>query len=228
MKTAIICVLKSGGDFHPIDVIRLKGMLEKNITMPYDFYCLTDTGRSIVDMVSTGADVLRFFALPLRFDYSGWWSKVELFRKDLVDADRIIYFDLDTIILDNIDDLLMQDFDFIGLRPFNPIRSRWENYVASAIMSWRNDGSFNFLFDQFNYEKHSRKFPGDQDYLSFMLKQVGKSYVHWQNVVDGIYSYKRHVKRFGLKETARIICFHGSPRPNQVDAKWIKEAWYAA
>ena len=100
--------------------------------------------------------------------------------------------------------------------------------MASAIMSWRNNGSFNFLFDQFNYHKHSRKFAGDQDYLSFQLKQVGKSYVHWQNVVDGIYSYKRHVKRFGLKETARIICFHGSPRPNQLNVEWVKEAWHEA
>lgn len=218
MKIAIICVLKSGGDFHPIDVFRFKWMLDKNITIPHHFYCLTDMSTAMDDV----------YDLPLLCNYRGWWSKVELFRPDLVNADRIIYFDLDTIILGNIDNLITQDFDFIGLRPFNPTRAQRKDYVASAIMSWRNNGSFNFLSEQFNYKKHSLKFTGDQDYLSSALKQVGKSYVYWQNVVDGIYSYKRHVKQNGLQEDARVVCFHGFPRPNQVDAKWVKEAWHEA
>ena len=212
-KVAILCVLKSGGDFVPSDVGKLKIMLGKSVTVPYEFYCLTDV-HGMDNCVKT---------LPLLNNYPGWWSKVELFRNDLVASDRVVYFDLDTIIRSNIDDLVVREEDFIGLRPFNPTRSKWNGYVASAIMSWKNDNSFDFIFRDFIYPQHSTDFRGDQDYLSEKLAEKDLEFFYWQDLVDGIYSYKRHVRKYGL-HNARIVCFHGSPRPYNVDAVWIREA----
>lgn len=214
MKIAVICVLKSGGDFTPSDVGKLKIMLGKNTTVPYRFYCLTDV-HGMNNCVET---------LPLLNNYPGWWSKIELFRDDLVEADRIVYFDLDTIILANIDDLLLQDKCFIGLRPFNLKRSKWEGYVASAILSWHNNSTYNFIFNDFNYVHHSSVFKGDQDYISNILTERDKLFYHWQDLVSGICSYKRHVRSRGLLEGMRVVCFHGFPRPYDLRAHWIENA----
>lgn len=210
-KIAIICVLKSGGDFSFLDVVKLKTMLEKNVTVPYTFYCLTNTNSPTV-----------FKLLPLLSNYRGWWSKIELFKPNLVKEHRIVYFDLDTVIVSNIDDLLLQDHDFIGLKPFNLRRSLIDGYIASGIMSWRNDGTFNYIFNKFKYLYDSRKYAGDQDYISYMLQKREIIPMYWQSLVDGIYSYKRHLKgKVGsVKFNPRVVCFHGLPRPHQVNVNW--------
>lgn len=210
---AVVCVLKSGGDFTTHDVTNLKVMLDKNITIPYDFYCLTDL---------LGMGMLH--KIPLVHEYSGWWSKIELFRPDLVKEERIIYFDLDTVILGNIDDLLLQDSDFMGLRLFRHAPEKENKYAGSGILGWKNDGSFDFLFKQFKYGVHSKRFRGDQDYFSWQLCQKGIKFRYWQDLVGGIYSYKRHVRIDGMKDDTKVVCFHGTPRPWQVNEPWIKNA----
>jgi len=212
----VVCVLKSGGDFDTMDVVNLKVMLDKNISIPYDFYCLTD-------LVGINWPAGTLDIMPLVYDYKGWWSKIELFRPGLIDSERIVYFDLDTIILDNIDDLLVREENFIGLQTFIPGK-RWRNYLGSGILSWKNDGSFNFLFEEFEYGKHPRALRGDQDYISSKLKQHSIEFHYWQDLVGGMYSYKRNVRHYGLPVDARIVCFHGVPRPHEVTADWIQNA----
>ena len=210
---AVVCVLKSGGDFTTQDVINLRIMLDKNITVPYDFYCLTDL-----------LEVGRFHITPLVHGYSGWWSKIELFRPGLVRADRIVYFDLDTVIIGNIDELLLQDADFMGLRLFRHAPEKENKYAGSGILGWKNDGSFDFLFKQFEYGSHPKRFRGDQDYFSWQLCQKNIKFRYWQDLVSGIYSYKRHVRIDGMADDAKVICFHGTPRPWEVGEPWVKEA----
>lgn len=198
------------------DVINLKVMLDKNISVAYDFYCLTD----LVGINWIGGT---FNVLPFVYNYRGWWSKIELFRPRLVESERIVYFDLDTIILDNIDDLLLQEEDFIGLQTFIPGK-KWSNYMGSGILSWKNDGSFDFLFEEFKYVNHSKALRGDQDYISLKLKQHNIKFNYWQDMVGGMYSYKRNVRGRYLPDDARIVCFHGNPRPNQVQDDWVQNA----
>jgi hypothetical protein len=212
-KIAVVCVLKSGGDFGVEDVANLKFMLDKNITIPYTFYCLTDL-----------LDVGALHRIPLEYDYSGWWSKIELFRPDLLQEDRIVYFDLDTVIVGNIDEFLLQDADFVGLRLFRHAPQKEGKYAGSGILGWKNDGSFDFMFKQFEYESHPGQFRGDQDYFSWQLCRKNIRFSYWQDLVSGIYSYKRHVRINGMADDAKVICFHGTPRPWEVSAPWIKEA----
>lgn len=210
----VVCVLKSGGDFHVKDVCNLKTMLERNITIPYEFYCLTDMFTFLNGV----------YVRPLKFDYVGWWSKIELFRPGLFESERIVYFDLDTIILNNIDDLLLQEDDFIGLRPFNPTRAKRKRYLGSGVLGWKNDGSFDFLFKEFRYAHYRGMLWGDQDYISLKLGHHNIKFNYWQERVSGIYSYKRHVLGSGLPADARIVCFHGVPRPHQVKTDWVQNA----
>lgn len=205
-QTAIICVLKLGGDFIMKDVEILHEMLLKHTTIPFDFVCLTDDDMS-----------KPFRTISLRNKYKGWWSKIELFRSELVLNERILYFDLDTVITQNIDNLLEQDEKFIGLLPFNKKKVKIKDFVASGIMGWINDGSFSFVYDEFNYAQARFIYKGDQDYISDKLKENLIPITYWQDIVEGVFSYKRHIRNKKVKkEDARIICFHGKPRPKKV------------
>lgn len=210
-NVAIICVLKSGGDFCVCDVDVLYDMLKQHTTVPFDFYCLTD-------LDTKG----KYKTIPLLNNFHGWWSKIELFRSNLVPNKRIFYLDLDTVIIANIDEFLVREEPFIGLRPFgNDSYIGVDNYFASGVLSWVNDGSFTFLYDLFNYAIHRKQFRGDQDYLSYAMQYANSTpfqAVLWQNITKGIYSYKKHIlTKLVPRHHAKIVCFHGKPRPKHVN-----------
>lgn len=206
---AIACVLRSGGDFDERYVKNLRNMLQRNLTRPFRFVCLTDL-PSI-----NGVEMIR-----LSNGHPGWWSKIELFRPGWVDVERILYFDLDTIILRNIDDMLALNDDFYGLRPWNR-RNRMMGNCASGIMSWKN-GAYDFLYDEFNADRINQM--GDQAYISAALREHGGKFTALQDAVPGIYSYKREC-RSNPPDNARVVCFHGRPRIHECRDHWAREAW---
>ena len=212
-KLVIICVLKSGGDYGLAYVNKLKHMLIRHTTLPYEFICLSD-----LEIPSYLCK-----SIKLQDGLPGWWSKIELFREELIDADRIVYFDLDTVILDNIDELLKRDEYFIGLKPFNQKRRKNPYLFGSGIMSWENDGMLSFIYEEFR-KYMAQWFKGDQEYIARKLDEKGILLSFWQSLVSGVYSYKRQCKE-ALPEDAKIVCFHGHPRLPEVKKQWVKENW---
>jgi len=210
-KVTILCVLKSGGDFTPEYVTKLHNMVERNTTQAYEFICLTDftkiKGCQTVELLN---------------DLTGWWSKIELFRPGLTYTEKLIYFDLDTIILDNIDAFFEFGDGFYGLRPWNR-GNQLRGQFGSGIMAWKSN-SVDFLYNGFDISKISPHF-GDQAYISKSLVDNGVIYQPLQDVVSGIYSYKRECRHKGPPSNARVICFHGRPRVHEVNERWVHEAW---
>lgn len=95
-----------GRDFTIRDVERLYQTVSKHIDRPFDFYCLTNTKEELPAYVK---------AIPLKYAWPGWWSKMEIHRPDLP-AGRTLYMDLDSHavrglapILDYPGDLVMFD-----------------------------------------------------------------------------------------------------------------------
>ncbi len=211
-RVTVVCVLKSGGDFTVDYVRRLHNMIKRNSTVPFRFVCLTDT-----DVHLDGCNVLK-----LKDNFPKWWSKVELFRPDLFKSEYVIYFDLDTVIVSNIDSLLRMEVDFAALQPWNP-QNRKNGYFASGLMLWKNE-RYSFLYKEFDV-KSIDSFPvGDQQYMSEALEKHKEHFQSLQDRVPGIYSFKRNC-RSGLPKGARIICFHGKPRPADIGANWAKSHW---
>lgn len=177
-------------------------MVSKNITIPHRFVCLTNTNVPCE-------------SIPLERNWPGWWSKIELFRPGLFEG-QVFYLDLDTVILKNIDNIVSQEEDFIGLRPFNPLKVLDTWYFASGLLGWKA-GKFDFLYEDFDFALEHKINRGDQDYLSKALDTRDIEFIYWQDLVDGIFSYKRHVRNTAYNVTdPSIICFHGSPRPWEV------------
>lgn len=195
----------------PSWITKLQRMVDDNLLMPHKFVCLSN--------VEVPCE-----RIPLKHNWRGWWSKIEIFRPGLFE-DEILYIDLDTVILDSIGDMFYHGKDFVGLRPFNPINAVRQNYFASGMMSWKNDSEYqmSFIYECFDYEKHTRMFPGDQDYISARLQSHDvHNTAYWQDIVGGIYSYKRHIKNGKVcPDKARVVCFHGEPRPHMLNEEWL-------
>lgn len=213
-STTILCILKSGGHFTIDYVKRLKNMIERNTTSNYKFLCLSDLKIDFCE------------SKELEHDYPGYWSKIELFKLNITDTKRIIYFDLDTVIVNNIDQIFKVNSDFAALQPWNPY-NRNAGMCASGLMTWSNEKDYSYIYNNFNIEEIEKYPRGDQQFVSKMLMDHGDKFEILQNLMPGIFSYKRQCKRNGhYPSNARIICFHGKPRITQLmNVKWIKENW---
>jgi hypothetical protein len=144
-------------------------------------------------------------ALPLAFEWPRWWSKLEVFQPTL--SGGLLFFDLDTVIVGDLTDIvhtqqltLLEDF----YRPANlgsGLMYLPENVRSEVWDRWM-DGP----------DKHMRHFRGDQNFLQAVW---GDRPARWQHELPGqVVSYKVHVRRTGrVPRDARVICFHGHPRP---------------
>lgn len=217
----IACVLKTGKfdngkfkdiEYRPDHVLWLKKMVERYVTVPHRFVCLSN-----VDI--PGCEVI-----PLVHNWPTWWSKIELFRPNLFD-DKVFYQDLDTVIIKNIDDMV----NYGGVGNFFVVLKNLSRGVGfgSGLMSWRGDYSQLYeIFKQnpdkyiLDYSKHGSRW-GDQGFLQERI--VNAKY--WQDLFPGtITSYYFDMKmknKINPPERTKIVCFQGKPKPWEVKANWV-------
>ena len=85
-----------------------------------------------------------------------------------------------------------------------------KDYASKATWKERPNGAWLMA--------RRKRFRGDQEWLrDLMLKHKQIQVVLAQDVFPGIYSYKVDVRDGkSLPDDARIVCFHGRPRPHEV------------
>jgi len=208
-----------------------------------EFVCLTDKVEEAESVLKTSENGIRFRVEKLNNEWPGWWSKIELFRPDLFDLGSwIIYFDLDSMIVGSLYPFLRlpqllklsfgEDNVFCALRPFGNLE-RIRGVFGSGIMCWfGNSDDFVSIYDGFSFPSTAEQFRGDQDYISFKVAQATSRIrlMLLQEIIVGIYSYKKDIRHrmLSLPSDARVICFHGNPRPHEIvdEEKWAKDYWY--
>jgi hypothetical protein len=212
-------------------VERLMASIQENISMRCNLVCLTDCkpkaeNHWVIERMHDGPSRYFFFN-ELEHDWPGWWSKIELFRL----PPPVLYFDLDTVIMGDITPLakwVMDDCNGMMM-----LRGFYKSDQCSGIMGWRRDlyEIYNRFKDRFapnaNFQSNrlgvsmtvnNRKYRGDQDWLRVVLPSVNVPVVLAQDVFSGVYSYKVNIQGKVTPDDARIICFHGKPRPHEVEA----------
>jgi len=213
-KIKIITLLKSGPNWLPEYVYRLHRALDRNITVPYEFICLTD--------VPLGVRTLPLIPMPDVDDTNipKFWYKIQLFRKELDLTQGCIFLDLDTIVKGNIDHYMqgLQEHDF--LMATSPYRGE---ISCSYFMWWKGD--YSWIWDKFNekpvvewnqhYHKANEGKYGDQGFIS---DHVEHDYI--QHVMDSTEDIIR-VTRNGSGDQARIVVFAGKRKP--WDMPWHKD-----
>lgn len=195
----VACVLKSGGDFAEDDVAYLHGGINRHLKGPVNLVCLSDMnpGSSKMDLLNR---------------WPGWWSKMELFRLD----PPVLYFDLDTVITGDLADIAQQ-----AMKPELTVLKNFYDDVSigSGMMGWNIDLSHLYTLFSANPQKwmDKHKFIGDQRFIQDHMSTLS----FWQDKVPGqVVSYKANVKPNNkIPEGARVVCFHGNPRPRQV--QWL-------
>ena len=212
----IACVLQTQGQFyngrHRVeysakDVEWLYKQVQKHVTVPYRFVCFSD-----IDIPCERIQLLH--------GWIGWWSKMELFRPGRLPG-RTFYIDLDTVLVNNIDDLVVSakpdEFIMLGNLSGHPT-------YGSGLMAW--EGDYSYLYREFaaDAKKYMREYVtslkcGDQGFIAEHLDGIIRFQDRYPN---SIISYKFDMLKRGVTlDNASIVCFHGKPKPKEVDLPWV-------
>lgn len=194
----IITVCRSGGDFKWKHVEALRDQCAK-YAPGTEFVCLSDIG-----------------GMPLLHKWPGWFSKIEMFRL----PGPCLYMDLDTVIVDSLAPLL----EIARTRPFTVLRDfNHPARVQSSVMAWSADNdTLGRLYTRFRChprhhmaENNCSEFWGDQGFI----QRYAEGWEFWQDRIPGaLVSYKKQC-RDGVPDGARVVVFHGKPRPWEVELK---------
>lgn len=194
MDLDVFCILW-GDKYHKAYVYALKQMVDKYLTVPHRFICITSQAVSNV------------ITIPPVVFYTGWWQKIGLFAPNVARR-KSLFFDLDVIITGNID--YLYDYTSTFSAPANWAKSG-HGGIQSSVIAW--PGCWNTPYYMFDYLRDKKKYYGDQEFLTDSLKD------NWQSIPH-IGSYKYHCKDC-LPNDLKVIAFHGKPDPHEVNDKWI-------
>lgn len=170
--------------------------------VPHRFLCLTDDPTTLPDGVK---------ALEAEQGLWGWWNKITLFKPGMLpEGERILFSDLDVIPIRDLTDIGEYRGPFAVMRdPFNKLRH------GSALMAWEG-GTLSHIYDKWVQGGKPQFDPrGDQ----FWIESVQPECDYWQDMFPGqIVSFKADCLPLGgIPPAARLICFHGRPRPHEVN-----------
>lgn len=214
-------------------VEKLRNMVKRHTTVPYEFVCLTDDPNPI--------EGVRSIVQPNAKYLKGWWHKVHMFDKHLPISGRIVYFDLDVVIFKNIDKL----FDFkqnqiVGIRDFNRAMAASWKKINSSVMAW-NAGEEYEIYEKFIADqKFAMRMHGDQDWIYHLTKDKVQ---YWPD--NWILSYKWEMRNqaeiqthknkkmfasvkndnFDISQETCIAVFHGDPKPTEIQDKFVVDNW---
>jgi hypothetical protein len=206
----VALVLRGGGEYLPHHAQVLAKQVERNLCT--DVICLTDVAVPGVDTV------------PLTFGWPGWWAKMELFDPKL--RGDLLYLDLDTVVLGDLSDIASVNRLTI-LRDFYRDGKRRPEGLGSGLM-YLPEADRAEIWDQWivKPERHISEFRlrgvGDQ---AFLERWSMDRWARWQDLVPGqIASWKANClsraktnpQEVQIPPSARVLCFHGYPRPWQI------------
>jgi hypothetical protein len=230
-KITILCV-RFGNKYGREYVERLRNMILRHITVPYELVCLTDDQHPI--------EGVRSIVQPNANYPRGWWHKVHMFDPNLPLRGRVLYFDLDVVIHANIDKLTVYcPGQFIGIHDFNrKFYASWR-YLNSSVMAWEH-GTQSHIWTQFQTNpRDAQRLQGDQDWIWKLCQGAIK---FWPK--EWIMSYKWEIRNRseltmnnGKRTFATVrndvipdpecsvAVFHGDPNPCAVQDKFVVDNW---
>lgn len=182
-------------------------MIRRNMRedQPFRLVCFTDD--------STGLDErIEICSLPVGM--TGWWNKLYLFSGWFGEDELVIFFDLDTVIIGPVDELANYQGRFAQLEDFYQTTK-----TASGVMLFRGCHD---VWDAYVEAGMPQDLEGgDPVFLERVIPKIDRL----QDLYPGMFvSYKAHAQR-AIPTDASVVCFHGFPRPHQVDDQWVRDIW---
>lgn len=205
----VVCV-KVGTKYGPEYPNILYDMVSRNLDEGKEgkFWCITD------DASGLHPDIL---VLTPPKDLTGWWSKLWMFSPGLFpEGERILYFDLDVTIVGPLDDVTEYAGDFAILKEFAGAPG-WQ----SSIMAWRS-GFAHEVWDEWNKQDRPEVCGGDQEWVEEVLGSAD----YLQNLFpEAFLSYKLDCRVGFPPRGAKVVIFHGEPKPDNCGEEWVRMVW---
>ena len=250
MEEVNIVCMKWGDKYGPEYVNILYGMVNRNITLPFRFICLTEKPEGIRSEVDIKP--LPYFEEPgpeyLRYCLA--WRKIAVFDEKFYDIEgKILFLDLDVVIIDNID-------CFFGFSEKLSIIENWSQkgrLIGQASAFCFEKGKYSHLLEKYRQEPELvLKNETEQVYITRELGLGNFDYFpdEWCK------SFKFHCMPGGflnsfvtptkIPKNVKIIVFHGHPNPDEAisgvwgghvpwfkkfyktikPTKWIADFWH--
>lgn len=206
--------------YGPEHVRILKSMVERNLTLPHRFVCITD--ETIEGIETVPLDWSKHVPGTCAVKLMAW-------RPDMgeVLGKRILLFDLDIVITGGLDDIAGRTEDVVLFRNPNFPKPRRAFYQGSIQLF--TAGARPQVWDDFDPQETPKwvnwRFGGmEQAWLSECLSWDEAYFDHR----DGIYGAGR--LNGELPKNARIVVFPGERAPHQAEVQerlqWVKEHYY--
>lgn len=233
--------MKWGTKYGPEYVNRLYSMVDRHLSLPFKFVCLTDDTNGIVPEV-TCYDIPPL-DLPPNSPERGW-NKLSTFEPDLYDLQgQALFLDLDVVIVDNIDCFFDVPGEFLVIHDW---KRPWRITGNTSVYRFTL-GAFPDVLPYFreNFDNIRNRFRNEQAYLTWFIKDKYEHVDYWPN--NWCKSYKYHCLRplpFSLwqppvlPDDAKIIIFHGEVNPHDaisggggkwyrhiLPSDWIEDHW---
>lgn len=210
-------------------VKKLRNMLSRHLTLPYQFICLTDKPYLHKD-----EEGIIFKQAPIAIADS--WCKLSLFTPQIESLGfkgKALYLDLDVVILGNIDKIVedaLEDREYEATESggervqrrkshFTIINDWWRPTYNSSMMIWEI-GKRCKLYTKFKRSDMER-LKGDQDLITEILEGDDTVKTFDPKLIQ---SYKASNLQKGPKKFTKIAVFHGKPKPHELDG-WVTEHW---
>jgi hypothetical protein len=206
----VATVLRSGGDFTLDHAHALDRMLAEYLPGAKRV-CLSDMDGAPNRM-------------PLEHGWPGWWAKLELCRPDITGP--LLYLDLDTVIVGDLAPLVEDVSTSIVLRDL--FRGRRKANALQSAMMLLTEADRALVWQAFtsDLQRWMRR-RSDQDVYEHVLRDRVR---YFQDTHPGmVVGFKSGLGR-GKKRpdaSARVVIFHGRPRPWASGTEWAEEPFRA-
>jgi hypothetical protein len=180
-------------------VYKLKRSIERNSTVPFNFFCLTNEQLPGINTIPV-------------YEY-GQWVKMDLCDPKI--NGRVLYLDIDTVLLGNIDFLLHEDQSFM-CKSFNGQR---RTQIMSLDENQRNE-VWNFWIDR--RESIMQNFRGEGSVYDFVLDKGIRTLqeIHPRKIIN--FNEANDFIPMGSK----VITFSNRDYPKNLEENnYIKKYW---
>ena len=207
MTLTVLTTLTSDCDLLPEYVYRLKEDVAANLSIPHRFACLTDQDLDFGVVCSR-----------LRYKWPRHYAKINMF--DPWFSGRILYLDLSVRIVGSLDEIASQDGVVIT-------KDFYYGTPSQSVLLY-DGGQFADTHEFFRMNKEDMIAAGDRCRAPNFYDQVVMNFGptppmrYWQDVLPGqVVSHRVHCRE-GAPKDARIVKFHGKPKP------WELPEWKAS
>lgn len=226
----IICT-KWGTKFGAEDVNRLYRMVARYMPPPYRFVCFTDDASGFQE----GIEAYPLPEVPVvghRQDHG--WKKLGVFAAGAGDlVGPTLYLDLDVAITADLMPFFELPGAFYVIRDYRPVRVR-NHYTGNTSVFRFEAGAHPDILDEVAAmgERVMRDFRNEQEVISWYMQERGlleywpaqwcPSFKH-----DCVYPMPLGLLMPPrLPDEARVVIFHGRPKPEDAVRGWVGSKWY--